>query len=102
MKKKLLIASLCAMLLVTGCGQKAKLKDGKEVVAEIEGKTITAEDLYDELRSQGGTTVLINMIDEFIANKEIETDESAKEYAQNQLDTLKEQYEQSGQDFTAA
>ncbi len=102
MKKKLLIASLCAMLLVTGCGQKAKLKDGKEVVAEIEGKTITAEDLYDELRSQGGTTVLINMIDEFIANKEIETDESAKEYAQNQLDTLKAQYEQSGQDFTAA
>lgn len=102
MKKKVLIASLCAMLLVTGCGQKAKLKDGKEVVAEIEGKTITAEDLYDELRSQGGTTVLINMIDEFIANKEIETDESAKEYAQNQLDTLKAQYEQSGQDFTAA
>ncbi len=102
MKKKLLIASLCAILLVTGCGQKAKLKDGKEVVAEIEGKTITAEDLYDELRSQGGTTVLINMIDEFIANKEIETDESAKEYAQNQLDTLKAQYEQSGQDFTAA
>ena len=42
------------------------------------------------------------MIDEFIANKEIETDESAKEYAQNQLDTLKAQYEQSGQDFTAA
>ena len=28
MKKKVLIASLCAMLLVTGCGQKAKLKDG--------------------------------------------------------------------------
>ena len=102
MKKKVLIASLCAMLLVTGCGQKAKLKDGKEVVAEIEGKTITAEDLYDELRSQGGTTVLINMIDEFIANKEIDTDESAKEYAQNQLDTLKAQYEQSGQDFEAA
>ena len=102
MKKKVLITSLCALLLLTGCGQKAKLKDGKEVVAEIEGKTITAEDLYDELRSQGGSTVLINMIDEFIANKEIETDESATEYANNQLSTLKAQYEQSGMDFEEA
>ena len=102
MKKKVLITSLCALLLLTGCGQKAKLKDGKEVVAEIEGKTITAEDLYDELRSQGGSTVLINMIDEFIANKEIETDESATEYANNQLSTLKAQYEQSGMDFKEA
>lgn len=102
MKKKVLITSLCALLLLTGCGQKAKLKDGKEVVAEIEGKTITAEDLYDELRSQGGSTVLINMIDEFIANKEIETDEAATEYANNQLSNLKAQYEQSGMDFKEA
>lgn len=102
MKKKILIIGLCAAMLLTGCGKKAKLKNGKEVVAEIEGKTITAEDLYDELRSQGGTTVLVNMIDEFIANKEIETDSSAKEYADNQLETLKAQYAQSGQDFTAA
>lgn len=102
MKKKALIIGLCSILLVTGCGQKAKLKNGKEVVAEIEGKTITADDLYDELRSQGGTTVLVNMIDEFIANKEIETDSSAKEYANNQLENLKAQYTQSGQDFEAA
>lgn len=102
MKKKVLITSLCALLLLTGCGEKAKLKNGEEVVAEIEGKTITAEDLYDELRSQGGSTVLINMIDEFIANKEIETDESATEYANNQLSNLKSQYEQSGMDFEEA
>lgn len=102
MKKKILIMGLCAVIFMTGCGQKAKLKNGKEVVAELEGKTITAEDLYDELRSQGGTTVLINMIDEFIANKEIETDSSAKEYANNQLESLKAQYEQAGQDFKAA
>lgn len=102
MKKKILILGLCATLLLTGCGKKAKLKNGKEVVAEIEGKTITAEELYDELRSQGGTTVLVNMIDEFIANKEVETDNSAKEYAENQLETLKAQYAQSGQDFASA
>ncbi len=102
MKKKALIIGLCSILLVTGCGQKAKLKNGKEVVAEMEGKTITAEDLYDELRTQGGTTVLVNMIDEFIANKEIETDRNAKEYADNQLENLKAQYKQAGQDFEAA
>lgn len=102
MKKKLVIIGLCTMLLLTGCGQKAKLKNGKEVVAEIEGKTITAEDLYKELRKQGGTSVVVSMIDEFIANKEIETDKSAKEYANNQLTSLKTQYEQAGQDFSAA
>lgn len=104
MKKKLYGLSLAILVfLTTGCGgQVAKLENGQEVVASINGKKITTEDLYDELKSQGGTSVLVNMIDEFIANKEIKTDATTKEYANSQLEQIKQQYTASGQDFSAA
>ena len=104
MKKKLYGFGLIALvLLTTGCGkQVAKLKNGQEVVASISGKKITTEDLYDELKGQGGTSVLVNMIDEFIANKEIKTDDTTKEYANSQLEQIKQQYTASGQDFSTA
>lgn len=103
MKQKLLVLGLCSILFLTaGCGQVAKLKNGQEVVAKLDGKTITTEDLYDELKKQGGSSVLINMIDSFIANKEIETDETAKQYAESQLEQTKQYYESAGQDFETA
>lgn len=103
MKKKLFVASLCCVLvLATGCEKTPKLQDGKEVVATIDGKTVTAEELYAEMRDQYGTGVLVNIIDEFIANKEIETDDEAKSYAESQLKSIKQQYTSAGQDFATA
>lgn len=103
MKKKMAILGLCSLVLLsTGCGKVAKLENGEELVASIDGKKITAEDLYNELKKQGGTNVLVNEIDKFIADKEIKTDETVKEYANSQLEQIKLQYEQSGQDFATA
>ena len=103
MKKKIAIGLLATLVLcTTGCGQVAKLKNGEEVVASIDGKKFSTEDLYEELKSQGGTNVLVNMIDEYIANKEIKTDDTTKEYANSQLEQMKQQYESAGQDFSAA
>ena len=101
MKKKLLILSICLCALLTGCGKSAKLKNGEEVVAKLKGKTITANDLYDELKNQGGETVLVKMIDNYIIEKEIKDDSEAKEYAENYLNQLKSYYENQGQDFDA-
>lgn len=103
-KLKLLLPLLCVGLVVTGCGPKTipTLEDGKQVVAELEGKKITAEDLYLELKSQGGTSVLVNLIDEFIANEEYPENEDAYKYADAQISTLKAQYEAYGQDFNEA
>lgn len=99
-KGKLLIVTMCSLLfLTTGCGNETKLKDGKEVVGEIDGYTITAEDLYAELKAQGGSQVFMNMIDNYIADKEIEDDEEAEEYANSQIEAYQTQYEQQGQDF---
>ena len=101
MKKKLLSIMAC-ILLLTGCGKIPKLENGEEVVAEIDGKSFTANELYDDLKTSYGTTFLVNMIDNYIANKEIETDDSAKGYAKNELENLKKQYELYQMDFEAA
>jgi len=103
MKKKILAVVACICVLFTSaCTNNTELKDGKEVVGKINGKTITAEDLYAELKTQGGTSVFVGMIDNYIANKEIETTEAIKSEANSQLESLKSQYEESGQDFSAA
>jgi len=102
-KLKLVLSLICAGLVVTGCGKTIPtLEDGKQVIAELEGKSITVEELYAELKSQGGTSVLVNLIDEFIANEEYPEDEDALKYADAQISTLKAQYEAYGQDFDAA
>lgn len=101
---KLLLPLICVGLIVSGCGSKTipTIENGEQVVASIEGKDFTANDLYNELKKQGGTTVLVNLIDEFIANKEITDDEEANKYAESQVSTLKAQYETYGEDFDAA
>jgi len=91
---------LIANIVLTVIGNQAELKDGEEVIASIDGKKITAEDLFDELKSQYGTNILVNEIDDFIANKEIEDDEEAIEYAKSQVENMKYQYEMYGYEFS--
>ena len=101
-KKKIFALLLVSTMMLTGCGKIATLKNGEEVVAKLNGKSITAEQLYDELKSQGGASVLTNMIDEYIVNKEVKTDDDAKSYADSQLNSYKQSYKSYGQDFSAA
>ncbi|MDD3341259.1 MAG: peptidylprolyl isomerase [Bacilli bacterium] len=103
MNKKIVAVFLCICLLSTaGCGKIAKLKNGEEVVGKIEGKSVTAEELYSSLKEQGGTSLFVNMIDTFIANKEVETTDTIKSEANSQLEQLKSQYTSAGQDFSSA
>lgn len=101
-KKKIFTLVLVVTLMLTGCGKIATLENGEEVVAKLDGKTITAEDLYSELKKQGGAVTLTNMIDNFIVGKEIKTDDDAKSYADSQLNSYKQSYQSYGQDFGAA
>ena len=78
-----------------------KLKDGKEVLAKIDGKNFTANDLYAELKKQGGSQILINLIDEYIASKEITDKTDAEAAAKSYLEDLKAQYAQYGGDLQA-
>lgn len=102
MKKKILCSAIICLLLITGCGKIPKLSNGEEAVAEIEGKKFSAEELYQKMKGVYGTNILVNLIDSYIADKEIETNDDAKEYAKNELATLKSQYEMYNMDFKAA
>ena len=81
MKKKLLVVLGACLLTVTGCGKVPKLENGQEVVASIDGFNLTAEDLYEELKDANGVNIIINKIDEYIADKEIKDSKEAEEYA---------------------
>lgn len=102
MKKKLLIVLTICLLTVTGCGKVPKLENGKEVVASINGFNLTAEDLYEELKKANGVNIVINKIDEYIANETIKDSKEADEYAKKQIEALKAQYEMYNMDFSAA
>ena len=102
MKKKLLVVLGACLLTVTGCGKVPKLENGQEVVASIDGFNLTAEDLYEELKDANGVNIIINKIDEYIADKEIKGSKEAEEYAKKQIESLKAQYEMYNMDFSAA
>lgn len=101
MNKKFL-GIICAMVVLTGCSKSPKISNGEEVVASIDGKDFTANELYDNMKNQYGTSMLINMIDSYIADKEIGDSEDADVYADSYISQIKLQYEQSGMDFNEA
>ena len=80
MKKKFMIITCCFLMLVlTACGN-PKLKDGKEVIASIDGKEFSVDDLYNDLKKNYGENALLTMIDTYIAEKEIETTKESEDY----------------------
>jgi len=100
MKNKLLVlGTVMFVFALTGCASDTSLKDGKEVVASIDGKKFTAEELYEEMIAKTRDNVLISMIDEYILNKEFKTDEDAETYAESNYESMKSSYESYGQNF---
>lgn len=75
---KYLLLLLCVPLLVTGCKKVPKLADGKEVIVEIGDKQYTAEEFFDAMKEDYGTSVLINMVDKYITEKELTDDIKAE------------------------
>lgn len=88
--KKLIIV-IVSILFITGCGG-SDLADGSKIIAKIDGKEITADELYEDLKTSNGANVMINMIDEYIVNDMVETDDEALDYVQAMIDMYKNQY----------
>ena len=79
--KKIFIL-IILVTIVTGCGKIPTLKNGEEAVVNTNKGGISAEDLYQKLKTKNGTAVMIDMIDTIILNdmyKE-ETDAEKKIY----------------------
>ena len=73
MKNKILIVVCCIFLfLVAACNRVPRLANGEEVVASLNGRDFTADDLYRELLNTHAYQALMAMIDRFIASEEVE------------------------------
>lgn len=72
------------------------LQDGSEIVASIDGKDFTAEELFESMKKASGASILINAIDEFIADKEVETNDNIVTLAKNQVAMYKSSITEQG------
>ncbi|MBR1376559.1 MAG: peptidylprolyl isomerase [Bacilli bacterium] len=95
MKKKLFVV-LVASLLVTGCVKTPKLESGEEILAEIDGKQYTANDLYEKMKDSYGTSALIDLVDRFIISQELSDTTSEEAQAKSYIAQMKSYYESSG------
>lgn len=84
-KKALYVIAVLALFITTACGN-PKIKNGEEVVAKINGKEYTADELYKELKGQYGYNTIINWIDSTIAEKEVETTDEINAYVDEAIE----------------
>lgn len=81
------IILLVAVLIFTLCVKRVPLTSkGEEIVATIKGKKVTADELYLSLKDATGKDQLLNIIDEFIADKEVTITEDDEKYVQEIVD----------------
>lgn len=96
----ILLCIICLLLIinivVVVVGHKTKLVDGKEIIASIDGKEITADEVYNKIKVNYGTNALVTMIDEFIINEEIKDTSNYIKEAKEQVESIKKQYESAG------
>lgn len=93
-KSKILLGSaiiMAGLLLTTGCG-KTKLKNGEEVAIKVNGKDITADTLYNELRKKYAKNIIIDDIDEKIFEVMYKNDKEIEEKVNKQMEYIKSQY----------
>lgn len=88
-----------AVLMLAGCGKVPQLKDGSELVIELDGLKMTTEEFYQKLKDSYGTNTLINSIDELLLNKVYETDTELKTKVESQITAMKNEW---GSDFEQA
>ncbi len=92
-KKKIASVFLIGVLLLTaGCAKAPKLENGQELFASIDGYKISVDDLYAELKTKGGLSIMLDMVDKFIINKEIKDQTGADNYVDGQMAMYEEYY----------
>lgn len=105
MKKSIkIIACVMLAVMITGCKNKTSPSNGNDSVVSLtkDNYKITVDDLYKVLKEKYATNYIIQEIDNYILDKEYETDDKAKEYADNQLKIYKMMYNNSEQELLTA
>ncbi len=100
--KKIIIIALCSLMLC-GCGEIPKLKNGEEAVVSFdENVLISNDDLYKEIKNKYAISSLIDMIDTTILTKEYpDSDEGKATYVDSNLKSVKANFS-SDEEFLSA
>ena len=95
----IIIILLGVIIYLAVCKQVPKTKDGNQILASIKGKDITADDLYIELKNNNGLDSLLDIIDTYIADKEVELTDDDKEYVDKTIEYYKQYADYYGVSF---
>lgn len=87
------------IVLIIVSTKNTKTKNGDDIVATIDGKTITANELYEKLKEKSGYNITIDMIDEYILEKEYETTDEMKASIKSTVESYKNTYGDSYEAF---
>ena len=105
MKKSIkIVACIMLALTITGCKNKTSPSNGSDsIVSLTKGEyNITVDDLYKVLKEKYATNYIIQEVDNYILDKEYETDDKANEYVENQMKIYKMMYGNSDQELLSA
>ena len=72
----------------------ATLKDGTQPIATISGKNITADELYEDMKSQYPINVLLDKIDNIILTKKYKEDDTMKDKVNSNAEYYLNMYKQ--------
>lgn len=81
-----LITSLCT----TGCS--AKLSDGNKNVVKMNDASISADELYKELKEKYAINIIVDQIDHKLFDKKYKSDSKEKESIDSEIAQIKETY----------
>ena len=96
MKKKIALMLCFGLFFVTGCGKVPQLKNGEEVFFKINGKNVSANDVYEDLREKYARDSIIETMDKIILEEKYKEDDELKEYVDAQINNYIQQYGEDG------
>lgn len=71
---------------------KGKSSSGKDVVYEVDGEDKTADDFYDELYKSNGTTSVVSLFKQAVADQSVSTTSAMKDTAKTQAASIRSSY----------
>lgn len=95
----IVIIAILLLILIFVATKNTKTKNGDDIVVQIDGKTVTANELYESLKKQDGQNTAINLIDDYILNKEYKTTDDMKKSANATIESYKNTYGDNYQSF---
>lgn len=96
--KKIVILSVL-LLTVVGCGAVPTLKNGEQKVASIKNGGISADALYEKMKTKYGAQEFVDLLDTEILNKKYKETAAEKENIKSQVDELKKSAKENNVTF---